>query len=204
VKVSILSKITKVIFITVTSLLVCKNTYSQETQLICSFNSECKNKTYDECKKNYYLKNKKTQKGITDITDNVIEQDWLKLTNTYQIFDDKLRSVSDLSTLILDKVKVNTEKYYIFSRTISFDNQARFQIIVFDRNELIQLLHNFETTFSSADSINWPEKINTEKKLLDYVNYMFIKYYNPSYDNEKYVYTSSSICKIIENINPKF
>ena len=194
----------KLLGIVVLSLLLSGNTYSQETQLICSFDSDCKNKSYDQCKKDHYVKDKKI---FEDITNDEIENNWLKLTTSYQIFDDKLISTMGLSSdsIILNKARINSDKYYVFYRGILIDeNRARFQIKVFDRNELINLLKNFDTSINSDGSMNWPEEINNEKKLLDYVNYMFIKYKNPKYDNKKYVYQSPSICKISGHIKPKF
>ena len=194
----------KLLGIVALSLLLSGNTYSLETQLICSFDSDCKNKSYDQCKKDHYVKDKKI---FEDITNDEIENNWLKLTTSYQIFDDKLISTIGLSSdsFILNKARIDSDKYYVFYRGILIDeNRARFQIKVFDRNELINLLKNFDTSINSDGSMNWPEEINNEKKLLDYVNYMFIKYKNPKYDNKKYVYPSSSICKISGHIKPKF
>ncbi len=126
---------------------------------------------------------------------------------SHQIFDDKLISTMGLSSdaFILSNAKVDSDKYYVFYRPILIsENRARFQLRAFDRNELISLLKNFDTSINSDGSFNWPEEINNEKKLLDYVNYMFIKYKNPKYDNRKYVYQSPSICKISGNVKSKF
>ena len=194
---------TKLLGISILVLLLCGNTHGQETQLICSFDNDCKNKSYDQCKKDHYVKDKKIYK---DITNDEIENNWLKLTTSYQIFDDKLISTMGLSSdaIILNDAKVDSDKYYVFYRAIFMSDRARFQIKAFDRNELISLLKNFNTSINSDGSMNWPEEINNEKKLLDYVNYMFIKYKNPKYDNRKYVYDGASVCKISGNIKPKF
>tara|TARA_B100000575_G_C22888813_1_gene517373 strand:- start:120 stop:710 length:591 start_codon:yes stop_codon:yes gene_type:complete len=194
----------KLLGISILVLLISGNTYGQETQLICSFDNDCKNKSYDQCKKDHYVKDKKI---FEDITNDEIENNWLKLTMSHQIFDDKLISTMGLSSdaFILSNAKVDSDKYYVFYRAILIsENRARFQLRAFDRNELISLLKNFDTSINSDGSINWPEDINNEKKLLDYVNYMFIKYKNPKYDNRKYVYQSPSICKISGNVKPKF
>ena len=194
----------KLLGISILVLLISGNTYGQETQLICSFDNDCKNKSYDQCKKDHYVKDKKI---FEDITNDEIENNWLKLTMSHQIFDDKLISTMGLSSdaFILSNAKVDSDKYYVFYRAILIsENRARFQLRAFDRNELISLLKNFDTSINSDGSINWPEDINNEKKLLDYVNYMFIKYKNPKYDNRKYVYQNPSICKISGNVKPKF
>ena len=194
----------KLLSIIVLGFLLNGNAYSQETQLICSFNRDCINKSYDECKKSHYVNDKKIYK---DIKDDEIENNWLKLTISYQIFDDRLISTMGLTSdsHLLNKAKVNSDKYYVFFRGISFsETRARFQIIAFDRNELVTLMNNFDTSVGSDGYMSWPEEINTEKKLLNYINYMFIKYKNPNYDDKKYTFQSSSICKIIGNVKPKF
>ena len=57
---------------------------------------------------------------------------------------------------------------------------------------------------SSIETQKKKEFETNEKKLLDYVNYMFIKYKNPKYDNREGVYQSPAICKISRNVKPKF
>ena len=44
----------KLLGISILVLLISGNTYGQETQLICSFDNDCKNKSYDQCKKDHY------------------------------------------------------------------------------------------------------------------------------------------------------
>ena len=183
-------------------LMICGKAYGQVTHLICSADYDCKNKSYDQCKKDHYIKQKKI---FTDITDDEVENKWLKLTMSHQIYDNILKTTMDPYTFILKNTNVDSDKYYVFYKAILMDeNRARFQIKAFDRIELISLLKNFETSINSDGSMNWPEEINNEKKLLDYVNYMFIKYKNPKYDNREGVYQSPAICKISRNVKPKF
>ena len=194
----------KLLGILVLGLLFSVNVYSKETQLICSYDRKCKNKSYEDCKKLHYIDDKKLYEGISD---DEIEKHWLKLTTSFQIFDDKkISSSGRRDKIVYDKANINSDKYYVFYRVGRFnETRARFQISAFDRNNLINLFKNFDTTIASDGSIFWPEKINSKKKLLDYVNYMFIKYENPSYDDEKYVYESvGAVCKIVANVKPKF
>ena len=196
----------KIFGIVILGLLFSVNVYSKETQLLCSFDNKCKNKSYEDCKKLHYIDDKKIYEGIND---DEIENNWLQLTNSFQIFDDKLISASGSGRrdkIVYDKANVNSDKYYVFYRAMRYnETRARFQITAFDRNNLINLFKNFDTTMASDGSIFWPEKINSKKKLLDYVNYMFIKYENPNYDDEKYVYENvGAVCKVVANVKPKF
>ena len=171
---------------------------AEETILRCGFG--CKGKTYDNCKKDFFDKNKKYE------TKETTEKRWLSDTVKYQIFDDKLISTLGDYKSILQKLDLKSEKYYVFYRGIPFnDSEARFQIIAFDRNELISLLKNFKTSLNSDNSINWPERINSNQKILNYVNYMFVKYKNPKFNDELYVFEGGGeVCKIIDRVKSKF
>ena len=170
--------------------------YSIEVQLRC--HSACQNKSYDECKKQHYENNKKYE------TKENIEKYWLRDTTLLQIFDDKLISTLDEYKFVLNKININSEKYYVFYRAIKVNNNdGRFQILAIDRSELISLIKNFTVKISN-DQFYWPEQINNEKKLLDYINYMFIKHKNPKYDDKKEVFNVANQCKIVASIEPKF
>ena len=188
----------KLLSIIVLGLLLSGNVIAEEVILRCGFN--CEGKTYDNCKREYFEKNKKYENKETT------EKRWLRSTVKYQIFDNKLISTLDDYKSILQKLDLESEKYYIFYRAIPFDDsEARFQIIAFDRNELITLLKNFKTSINSDKSINWPKRINSNQKILDYVNYMFVKYKNPKFNDELYVFEGGGeVCKIVARVKSKF
>ena len=188
----------KVILFFLFTLILSGSVIAEEVILRCGY--DCEGKTYDNCKSEYFEKNRKYENKETT------EKNWLRNTVKYQIFDDKLISTLDDYKSILQKLDLESEKYYAFYRALPFnDSEARFQLIAFDRNELISLLKNFKTSINSDKSINWPKRINSNQKILDYVNYMFVKYKNPKFNDELYVFDGEGkVCKIIDRVKSKF